>query len=1067
MCCSVVFAINTMINTVRFLKLCRSIVGQRRFLTLLVPAVAFAMTVATAGTVQAQEAVVASAVIKGRVANAGTGQFLENAVVSIDGTKIQAKTTPDGNYRFSNLPAGIYSITVFYTGLDIEKHSIEVGVNEEKALDFDLTSEVYVLGSFTVAAEREGSAKAIQQQRESDTMKSVVASDSFGNLVDGNIGELMKNLPGIAIDYDGEDAAKMRFRGMDPALMNVTVDGNAAASINGTDNNGNDQKASRSFSLKDMPVQNIETIEVWPAPPPDQPVSLGGSVNFVTKSAFNQKGRRVRFDANMSLNSTTLEFQKLPGGGRTPDRKDVPGFNFSYSEAFGKIHPLGVVFNANYTQTYRFNNSYTLPGGTAGYTFNYNELIANNNVATADMGGYVPAVAWTERGISNQRKFISLNLDLKASDSTVLFLKTQYSLDTGLGAYQHYLRVDGGSQLGGNSFDTLYAPSGAKISASSTVSNNNTNTWGIDGGVRHRFGVFEVAYDGFINKASNLPDAAKNYYASYSLQGLGLEVDGISGNATGKIVQLAGPDYRKLNNYSALSLYNDFYYGVDTQLGGKIDAKYAMTVFGLPLEIKTGGRFNERDRLTKRTYNKYDSTGGSTGFGASNEPLLGQYRDGYFSDRWDFNVPVPEWVSPYKVYDAYQANPGMFYTKRLDLTDANTTVASPYVREWMANRYSRERIYAGYAMGTLKPFQSLTVMGGARYEFTDLMARGYSIDATPSVFGANHIYDRVTPTSPYYGMSDTDAVALLLHKQQATKSYDKLFPNLQVKWEPLKDFMVRGSYSTNMGRPDLGNILPTQTIYKNYYLIKQSNPKLLPQTGTNYDLKLEYYLPKSGVLTAGLFHQDIQKFIYTVTYVLPVIDVETGDAQMWQVQQPQNAGKGHNDGVEFSYRQRLGFIAPWLEKFEFYSAFSAANPVMQYWKLVNPLPSQSTPMTQDQIDAYMNGPSVLTNAEMPGVLKKTANARISYNGTKFTATVAAIWRGEYSRSIDTTNTAQVKQAAALSMDTELTYKMSTHWSAYFDWRNFTNTPDERHVFNRTGGYFTSGMAINLGIRANL
>jgi hypothetical protein len=45
--------------------------------------------------------------------------------------------------------------------------------------------------------------------------------------------------------------------------------------------------------------------------------------------------------------------------------------------------------------------------------------------------------------------------------------------------------------------------------------------------------------------------------------------------------------------------------------------------------------------------------------------------------------------------------------------------------------------------------------------------------------------------------------------------------------------------------------------------------------------------------------------------------------------------------------------------------------------------------------------------------------------------------------------------------------LSPLWSTYFDWRNITNQPDERSIFGRTGGYYTSGMAINLGVRANL
>jgi TonB-dependent receptor len=289
----------------------------------------------------------------------------------------------------------------------------------------------------------------------------------------------------------------------------------------------------------------------------------------------------------------------------------------------------------------------------------------------------------------------------------------------------------------------------------------------------------------------------------------------------------------------------------------------------------------------------------------------------------------------------------------------------------------------------------------------------------------------------------------------------------------LKDFVVRGAYTTGMGRPDLGQILPGKTIYQNYNLIKMTNPKLLPQTNNNYDLKLEYYLPKSGSLTFNAFHQDINRYIHTVDVVIPDYpNPQTGDLEVWDLQQPQNGGKGKNDGIEISYRQRLGFISPWLDKFEFYTAFSTCNPKFKYQHYTAPVPSGDAlkgidPDSANIIEDYLNSPTELVDADIPNIVKKTANARLTYTGTKFSGGIAVIWRGEYTKSINTGNEAETKQAAAYTVDLSLGYKLSPRWRAYFDWRNASKTPDERHIFNRTGGYYTSGMAINLGIRADL
>ena len=81
------------------------------------------------------------------------------------------------------------------------------------------------LESFVVSNEREGNAKAIMEQRAALNMKSVVASDNFGDVTGGNVGEFVKYLPGVVIDYVDADARAIRLGGLDPKYAAVSVDG--------------------------------------------------------------------------------------------------------------------------------------------------------------------------------------------------------------------------------------------------------------------------------------------------------------------------------------------------------------------------------------------------------------------------------------------------------------------------------------------------------------------------------------------------------------------------------------------------------------------------------------------------------------------------------------------------------------------------------------------------------------------------------------------------------------------------------------------------------------------------
>ena len=68
------------------------------------------------------------------------------------------------------------------------------------------------------------------EQRAALNMKSVVASDNFGDITGGNIGEFMKYMPGVVMDYVDADARAVRIGGLDPKYAGVSIDGMRMAS---------------------------------------------------------------------------------------------------------------------------------------------------------------------------------------------------------------------------------------------------------------------------------------------------------------------------------------------------------------------------------------------------------------------------------------------------------------------------------------------------------------------------------------------------------------------------------------------------------------------------------------------------------------------------------------------------------------------------------------------------------------------------------------------------------------------------------------------------------------------
>src|SRR6185436_17033791 len=64
--------------------------------------------------------------VEGRVQNAVTGNYLNNARVRVAGTNIEAFTNSSGEYHITGVPAGPATLNIFYTGMAPQQVSVTV-----------------------------------------------------------------------------------------------------------------------------------------------------------------------------------------------------------------------------------------------------------------------------------------------------------------------------------------------------------------------------------------------------------------------------------------------------------------------------------------------------------------------------------------------------------------------------------------------------------------------------------------------------------------------------------------------------------------------------------------------------------------------------------------------------------------------------------------------------------------------------------------------------------------------------------------------------------------------------
>ena len=191
----------------------------------------FALLLAALSSSSSLAQTAATGAIQGRVFNPATQQYVRNAEIQIEGTNLTTYSRDDGSYDLANVPAGEVTLTVTYTGYQRATSRVTLGAGQTAVRDFDLKGAVFesatkpaagqspgldvvTLAEFSVSAEREGNAKAIMEQRAALNMKSVVASDNFGDVTGGNIGEFIKYLPGVVMDYVDSDARTARIGGL-------------------------------------------------------------------------------------------------------------------------------------------------------------------------------------------------------------------------------------------------------------------------------------------------------------------------------------------------------------------------------------------------------------------------------------------------------------------------------------------------------------------------------------------------------------------------------------------------------------------------------------------------------------------------------------------------------------------------------------------------------------------------------------------------------------------------------------------------------------------------------------
>jgi TonB-dependent receptor len=306
---------------------------------------------------------------------------------------------------------------------------------------------------------------------------------------------------------------------------------------------------------------------------------------------------------------------------------------------------------------------------------------------------------------------------------------------------------------------------------------------------------------------------------------------------------------------------------------------------------------------------------------------------------------------------------------------------------------------------------------------------------------------RVEHTSVEYTGNSFDADAETYAAKTGTNSYLNILPSLHVRYEYNPALIIRMAYTNTIARPNYYNLVPYQLFSQDDDEITLGNPDLKATTSSNLDLMAEYYFESVGIFSGGIFHKNIQNFIYD--YILRGANVPLiNGVQYARYTQPRNGAEATITGMEFGFQRQLDFLPGILGNTSLY---------LNYTNTGSNVPSVPTDDT-DRIDAAL-----------PGTAEHMFNASLSYEDSKLSARVSVNYTSAYIDSYGVSEFYDRYYDTQTFVDFNAAYKITPQLRMFAELNNITNQPLRYYqgISERTMQSEFYNMRMNVGLKWDL
>lgn len=904
--------------------------------------------------------------VSGVVVSTWDGSPIPGVVVTVRGTTLAASSDANGRYQLANVPAGDQVLRFSKPGFATATVTdVRVVPGQMTTVNGNVRPEFYDMEEFSVTAEEftEQTEKILVERQKSVVMMEALGSDFLSRVGAGNAAESIAKVSGAAV-VEGKFAV---IRGLNDRYVTTTLNG---ASIPSAD------PYRQSASLDMFPSQVIDRVVVAKTFTPDQPGTFtGGGIDIVTKSfpekPFFSLSLGGGFNTQSTLNNGFLSYK---GGGLDWFAMD-DGTRELAGEAKDAV-PSPPARNGR-------------PGRP-----NYDPAV---QAQVDQIVQATRALGPTQFAPSHEAPPPDHNFSFAMGGSTNIFQRP-FGYFAGV-TYKH----DFSSYENGISRRQASLPSGQIVERSFFRDARSVSTVNWDGMVNLAYKPFEnheLDFTFLYNQ--NGSDEAR------------VQDEGVRSEDTGATFRQFRLYYteRNLNTYQIK--------------GSHLFPDVANIKFDWLVAL-TGTSQEEPD---VRFFNDF-SHGGPYETGANSLPDP-QNPTRYFRDlqednrniKLDWTVPFHHWTDAegnvkFGLYDShsertfldreiyyegdapYFSDPNAYLTDEIlrQIYDVRTNLNSlSYI--WNRNVQTRSSAYngrldvqAGYLMLELPIVEKVRLVGGARFETTDLEVSSRSYRAN-SVTG-----------------SPTNNVKL---------TQSDVLPSAGLIYNVTPNMNVRLNYSQTIARPTFRELAGYFSYDPVLDDMLDGNPQLVMSSIDNYDARWEWFFRPGELLSFSLFYKDLKNAIerrYLKVDAEQISFINRPTAKLY--------------GLELEARKNLDFFGEPLKDFSLGGNLSIVQSEVELTaeELINK--KRFLPGTKATRSLYDQSPYIL-------------NLDLSYSNPRVGTTASLIFNVSGARvSIASLNSEDVYEQPAPTLDFVLSQKVKEHMTVKFAAKNLLNPKIER------------------------